>query len=140
MASESCVFCDIIKGDKKASIVYENETVLAFMDQRQANPGHVLVIPKEHFRDIYSLPETIGPHIMGCLIKVSQAVKEAFDAEGLNIWQSNGRAGGQEVYHVHFHVHPRKFNDTLPKIYDSEPMCPSSDELDEYAQRIRNFL
>ena len=140
MASDSCVFCEIIKGEKKASVVYENETVLAFMDQRQANPGHVLVIPKEHFQDIYSLPEATGSDIMACLIRMSRAVKEAFEAEGLNIWQSNGRAAGQEVYHVHFHVHPRKFNDALPKGYGSKARCPSSDELDDYAQRIRNFL
>lgn len=140
MSNQNCVFCDIINGALEASSVYENEAVIAIMDRRQANPGHVLVIPKEHFPDIYSLSEEAGFAVMQCLIWVSRAVKQAFKVEGLSIWQSNGTAAGQEVPHVHFHIHPRRADDGLLKVYSSKPQYPTIEELHDYARRIKDCL
>lgn len=141
MPNKDCVFCKIIKEQQEASIVYENEAVLAFMDARQANPGHVLVIPKHHFENIYALSEEAGTAIMHCLILISQAIKQAFDdIDGLSIWQSNGPGAYQEVPHVHFHIHPRKVGDGLLKVYSSRPQRLTIEERDHYAQKIRNRL
>jgi histidine triad (HIT) family protein len=140
MSSKSCIFCEMIAGQLKASIVYEDEDILAIMDRRQANPGHVLVIPKQHFPNIYALSEEAGFAVMRCLIAISRAVKQAFGMEGLNIWQSNGASGGQEVPHVHFHIHPRRAGDGLLRVYSSSPAHPTREELDDYARRIRDCL
>jgi len=140
MSGEGCVFCDIIQGKVEASIVYQNEVVIAIMDQRQANPGHVLVIPKRHFPDIYTLSEEAGLAIMRSLLPLSRALKQAFKAEGLSIWQSNGVPAGQEVPHVHFHIHPRQTADGLLNVYSVPPRSPAREVLERYAQNIRNCL
>ena len=140
MPGRDCVFCKIIDGQLEASIVYENEAVVAIMDRHQANPGHVLVIPKQHVQDIYALSRETGAAIMHCVIIVARAVKQAFDMEGLNVWQSNGVSAGQEIPHVHFHIHPRKDSDGLLRVYPSKPYRPAYKELDAYAQKIRARL
>ena len=140
MSQRNCAFCDIISGKLEASLVYENETVIAVMDRRQAHPGHVLIIPKEHFPDIYSLSGEAGSAIMQSLIQVSQAVRDAFKPEGLSIWQSNGVGANQEVPHVHFHVHPREVDDGLLRVYSDKPEYPTMKALTHYAQRIKNCL
>ena len=136
----NCVFCNIIAGDIEAVRVHEDKQTLSFMDQRQGNPGHVLVVPKEHHPDIYSLPETTGAAVMRSVILMSRAVRSAFDCPGLNIWQSNGECAGQEVFHIHFHVHPRKPDDGLLKAYQRRPDTPPPETLREYADQIRAFL
>lgn len=140
MLDQDCVFCKIIDGQLEASIVYEDEAVVAIMDLSQANPGHVLVIPKRHVQDIYALPLEIGTAIMHCVILISRAVKQAFGMEGLNVWQSNGACAGQEVPHVHFHIQPRKDGDGLLRVYAVKPDQPSRAALDTYAQKIRACL
>ncbi len=90
MDESKCVFCEIVEGTKSARIVYETDSVMAMIDPRQANPGHILVIPKEHFQDIYALSEEAGSGIMKAMILLSRTVKKAFELDGLSIWQSNG--------------------------------------------------
>jgi histidine triad (HIT) family protein len=140
MLDQDCTFCKIIDGQLDASIVYENEAVVAIMDRHQAHPGHVLVIPKQHVQDIYALPLETGTAIMHCVITISRAVKQAFDMDGLNVWQSNGLSAGQEIPHVHFHIHPRKAGDGLLRVYASQPNRPTREELDACAQKIRSRL
>ena len=141
MAEQSCVFCQIIEGTVYAHKVFESDQVLAFIDVRQANPGHVLVIPKAHIPIIYDLPADIGAAMMTVVVEVSQAVKTAFQAEGLSIWSSNGKCAGQEVPHLHFHVHPRKPKDNLLKVYPSwPPAYPVEEELADYARKIQAAL
>ena len=108
MDESRCVFCEIVEGTKSARVVYESDSVIALIDPRQANPGHILVIPKEHFPDIYALSEETGSEIMKAMILLSRTVRKAFELDGLSIWQSNGPGAHQEVPHVHFHIHPRK--------------------------------
>ena len=140
MDESRCVFCRIA-ADPRASIrVWEDAGVLAFMDQRQANPGHVLVIPKEHCPDIYSLPAGGEAALMGAMARVARAVRDAFEPHGMNIWQSNGAAAGQEIFHLHFHIHPRWEGDGLGGVYKVKPPTPPEDELEAMARRIRKEL
>ena len=117
MDESRCVFCEIVKGTKDARVVYESDYVIGMIDPRQANPGHVLVIPKAHFPDIYALSEEAGSEIMKAMILLSRTVRKAFEPDGLSIWQSDGRGAHQEIPHVHFHIHPRKINDGLLRVY-----------------------
>jgi histidine triad (HIT) family protein len=138
--ASDCVFCKIIAGGLEASVPYEDESVIAFLDLRQFNPGHTLVVPKHHVGDIFDLDEPTGAALMSALIRLASGVESAVDADGINIVQSNGEAAGQEVFHLHFHVVPRHANDGLLQFYPSKPGYPPRAELDSLAERIRTRL
>lgn len=110
------------------------------MDLRQFHPGHVLVIPKRHVADLRDLAEPAGAALMACLLRVTQAVSQAFPSDGMNLWHSIGEAGGQEVFHLHFHVLPRYCGDGLLQVYPSSPVSPPREQLDGWARRIRQAL
>lgn len=140
MDESGCVFCEIVEGTRDARVVYESDSVIALIDPRQANPGHVLVIPKGHFPDIYALSAKAGSEIMRAVILLSRTVRKTFELDGLSIWQSNGRGAHQEVPHVHFHIHPRKTGDGLLRVYPRWLDRTPDEELDSYADRVRQAL
>lgn len=136
-----CVFCDILAGQVPASFVYRDDRVVAFMDLRQAVEGHVLVIPRRHVRDIYALDETTAGHLMAIAVRIARALAADERPPGLNVWQSNGDAGGQEVPHVHLHVQPRRDNDGIVRLYrDGLPVASERSTLDCLAERIAQRL
>ena len=137
---ENCIFCQIIAGKMPSSRVYEDAHTLAFMDMRQTNPGHVLVIPKRHAQMIYDLNDETAAQLSQTIVKVSRWVRSAFNCLGLNIWQSNGEIAGQEVFHVHFHIFPRRENDGCFNVYSRRPPTLSRPELDSLADRIRKEI
>ncbi|MFQ5811817.1 MAG: HIT family protein [Anaerolineae bacterium] len=108
-----CIFCAIAEGKAPAEVVFEDEETLAFMDINPANPGHTLVIPKRHVRDIYELDEETAAAVMKAAVQVAGAIKKALQPDGMNLVQSNERAGGQDVFHFHIHVIPRWYDDGL---------------------------
>ena len=115
MADGDCIFCKIVAGQIPCNKVYEDESVIAFLDINPVSEGHTLVVPKEHFEkfDVCSAEVivAIGPVIS----KISSAVVVATGADGYNILCNNGIAAGQLVGHVHFHVIPRKSGDGILK-------------------------
>ena len=114
--SKDCIFCKIIEGEIPGNVVYEDEKVIAFLDANPVSKGHTLVVPKEHVETIH---EAEGMNFMwDAIIKVSNAVKKAFDAKGMNIDQNNGEVAGQEVMHMHFHVTPRYTGEEISLEYD----------------------
>lgn len=138
--SSACIFCRIAAKAEPASMVYEDDWTVAFLDLRQFNAGHTLVIPRQHVADVRDLDEETGGHLMAALSRITQAVSEAFPGEGTSVWHSIGPAAFQEVPHLHFHVHPRRMGDELLRIYPSTPATLGRTELDEYAAAIRNRL
>jgi len=140
-----CPFCGIASGKAPASIVYEDATVVAFMDLNPASIGHTLVVPREHWENIYEIPEDALADIFSVVKRVSAAVKKTVGAEGISILQLNGRAAGQMVMHFHVHVIPRFRKDAISKAL--EAMIghqglekPERRNLDETAQKIRENL
>tara|TARA_B100000676_G_C17860571_1_gene723147 strand:- start:127 stop:480 length:354 start_codon:yes stop_codon:yes gene_type:complete len=115
--SDRCVFCDIIAGKLQAAVVWESHDVIAFMDNRQAHPGHTLVIPKAHVPTIFELPDGLAGGLMQTVTRVSRAVWDAFQPDGVSLWQSNGPGAHQEVPPLHIHIHPRWTDDTVLKVY-----------------------
>jgi histidine triad (HIT) family protein len=103
----SNVFARILRGEIPAHKVFEDERTLAFMDVMPQVDGHTLVIPKVEAQDIFDLPPESLAATMLTTQRVARAVKKAFDAPGVMIAQLNGRAAGQSVFHVHFHLIPR---------------------------------
>jgi histidine triad (HIT) family protein len=135
-----CVFCAIIAREAEASVVYEDEATIAFMDLRQFHDGHALVVPRRHIASFFELDDPTGAALMRTLVRVARAIRDAFTPDGMNIWQSNGEAAGQEVFHLHLHVLPRRQDDGLVRFYPTRPAYPPRAELDGQANLIRAHL
>ena len=142
--SESCSFCKIMLGEDQASIVYEVDRVLAFMDLHPANIGHTLVVPRAHWETIYDIPERVLADLFAVVKRVSVAVKKAVGAEGISILQFNERAAGQSVRHFHVHVIPRFRGDAISKfiggMLGSGFKKVERQDLDEIAEKIKENL
>lgn len=133
----TCIFCEIINQQAAASIVYEDETTLAFMNSRQGNAGHVLVIPKLHVATFDQLDFALASDLSQTVLKLAKHIQAVLQPDGLNIWQSNGVSAGQEVPHVHIHLLPRKTDDQLLQFYQHTPPHESRATLDALAARLR---
>ena len=136
----ACIFCDIVQRKRPASVVYEDDQTLAFMDLRQPVPGHVLVVPKRHAEAVYDLDEATGARLARAVLRVSRAIRATLSPAGLSIWQSNGRAAGQEVPHLHVHLQPREVGDGLLRAYTQVPTTYGPGALDALAERIAHGL
>ncbi len=131
------VFEKIINGELPADKVYETDSVLAFMDINPNVKGHTLVIPKKSIENIFELEGTDAGDLMEAIVKVSNAVKKATGAKGVNISSNNGKEAGQVVFHLHFHVIPR-FDKSE---FGSLPHQDYKDgEMRDFADRIRKEL
>ena len=103
----ACIFCDILTAKPEATFVYRDTHVAAFMDIQPVNPGHVLVVPVEHFVGLADLPSDIGSRIFAVAQSVSPALrKSGLRCEGVNLFLADGAAAMQEVFHAHLHVFP----------------------------------
>lgn len=133
-----CVFCKLVAGEIPASRVFEDEHTLAFMDIGQVNPGHVLVALKTHAENLYALDEAQAAAVARTARRVALAIREAFQPEGLSVYQANGSAAGQTVFHYHVHLLPRHAGDGMQITWPVKN--PPRARLDEYAERIRAKL
>lgn len=106
-----CIFCRIVSGQIPCAKVYEDDHVLAFLDINPLMPGHTLLIPKKHVEVLFEMTPQETAACGAALQKVAAAVFKGTDAEGMNILQNNYEISGQEIFHVHFHLLPRKSGD-----------------------------
>jgi len=104
---QDCIFCKIVKGEIPSSKVYEDDKILAFLDIDPVNLGHSLIIPKEHFKNIYETPEGILASMIKVAKKISKVVKSELNVDGVNVNMNNDPAAGQVIFHSHIHVIPR---------------------------------
>lgn len=135
---EDCVFCKIVNGKVPAYKLYEDEDVLAFLDINPVNKGHVLVIPKEHYKNLLDLPEELFKKISVVIKKILSSLESGAIGEGYNLLQNNYEAAGQDVFHIHFHIIPRVEGDESLKFKWIEK--PSSEEMKKIAEKIRKAL
>ena len=108
-----CVFCKIIAKELPADFVYENDKIVAFLDIRPCNPGHTLVVPKEHHVDLLETPDDVLADIMSRTKKIAPAVVKAVNADGFNTIFNTKPAAGQVIFHTHMHIIPRFSGDGL---------------------------
>ncbi|KQO80943.1 HIT family protein [Rhizobium sp. Leaf262] len=131
------IFAKILRGEIPSVKVYEDDDTLAFMDVMPQAPGHLLVIPKTGSRNILDADPTVLAKTIAVVQKLAVAAKEAFDADGVYIAQFNEPAAGQTVFHLHFHIVPRK---------EGEPLKPhsgamaDSEVLKAHAEKIKAAL
>lgn len=107
MPEQECLFCKIAKGEIPSKKVYEDSDSFAFLDINPRNPGHTLVITKKHYGTIFDIPSGEVGRLFETVKKIAGMVKNGVNAHGVNIIQNNGKAAGQVVPHLHFHVIPR---------------------------------
>lgn len=134
---DDCIFCKIVKKEIPADVVYEDENFLGFLDITPVNPGHVLLIPKEHYENLYDMPDELLGKAGPLLKKLAIAVKKGVDAEGINIGMNNERPAGQLVFHAHFHIMPRFVDDGYEHWHGSPY---KEGEAKQTAQKIRGKI
>ncbi len=104
---EDCIFCKIIKGEVPCYKIYEDDSILAFLDIAPVNPGHTLIIPKKHYIDLLELPEIEAQKLISKIKIIAPAVISGLGAKGFNLNLNNGKVAGQQVAHFHWHIIPR---------------------------------
>jgi histidine triad (HIT) family protein len=134
----SCVFCRIVAKEIAAAVVFEDEQSIAFMDAGQVNPGHVLVAAKGHAENLYELNDTQAAALLTAAARVARAIRAAFNPPGLSVYQANGKAAWQTVFHYHMHLLPRHENDGMALTWPAKN--PPREKLGEYAGLIRKNL
>lgn len=141
-----CPFCSIARGEetelnKLSDLVFENESVIAFVSPKQwiNNPGNVLVIPKEHIENVYDISEELLDAVYLVGKKVALAMKDAYGCEGTSFRQHNEPAGNQDVWHFHLHIFPRWEDDSLYVGHESARYVSVEERL-PYVNKLRSCL
>lgn len=140
MPDDDCPFCAIVSGTAPASVVYEDEGVVAFLDVHPANAGHTLVVPRKHAEGLSGLSEADGEHVFGVAMCVAAALRGSEDlrADGINLFLADGEAAGQEVFHVHLHVVPRHEEDSV--VFSADADEATREELEGVATSLAAHL
>jgi len=134
----NCVFCRIVAREIPAAVVYEDEHTLAFMDAGQVNPGHVLVAATGHAENLYELSDAQAGALLRTAARVARAIRDAYQPQGLSVYQANGKAAWQSVFHYHMHLLPRHEGDGMALTWPAKN--PPREKLAEYAAAIRKAL
>ena len=122
MKEDNCVFCKIASGEIPSYTLYEDEDFKVFLDLSPTSFGHALIIPKEHYRNLFELDDSIASKSLVLAKKVATAMKKSLNCDGLNILQNNGEVAGQTMFHFHIHVIPRYKNDNTQIIFDQKSL------------------
>ena len=138
MKKDDCIFCKLANGDIPTNSIYEDEVVKVIFDASPAAPGHILILPKNHYDDIYSMDDKTAAHVFKVAVKLSKAYRKALDFDGLNIVQNNGEAAGQTVMHFHMHVIPRYAGGEDMVSWDPKPA--KREELEKQGAKLREAL
>lgn len=137
MHEETTIFTKILSREISAEIIYEDDDTLAFLDIAPNNPGHTLVIPKKPSRNLLDIESDSWSKVMETVRRLAPVVKDAVDADGINLMMNNEPVAGQMVFHTHVHIIPR-FKDDGYKHWGSKPYADG--EIKEVAQAIRSAL
>lgn len=134
MKKDNCIFCKIASGEIPAKTIYEDDKFKAFFDLGPATKGHALIIPKEHYDNLYELEDTIAGALLVKAKQIATAMKDAFEADGLNLVQNNGTVAGQSVFHFHMHMIPRYEGDQAMKLWT--PGETDAEKLEELKEQV----
>jgi len=134
MKDENCIFCKIANGEIPSKTVYEDENFRAILDLAPAAKGHTLILPKNHYKNLFELPEETAAEVFKVAKKLGTQLADKLQSDGLNVVQNNGEVAGQTVFHFHMHLIPR-YKDDNQKI-DWEKSEPSQEELEAIKHQI----
>jgi len=132
-----CVYCRIIGGDEMVSVIHEDENIIAFLDIQPLHPGHVLVVPKEHFKNLFYVPEELVSQTFAAARRIMPGLRKATGCRAVNLFSPNGADGGQDVFHFHLHLIPVPEGAPFPlQLPDPSAEVPTRSHLDVMAARI----
>lgn len=131
---DDCIFCKLANGVFPTNAIYEDDEFKVILDNGPATKGHALILPKEHYANIYEIPDETAGKVMILAKKLATSMTEKLGADGFNLVQNNNPCAGQTVFHFHFHLIPRYENDGQNILWN--PTEPTQEELAE----IRDIL
>ncbi len=134
MKDPNCIFCKIANGEIPSRTLYEDEKFRVIMDLGPATRGHSLILPKEHYANLYEIPEDLAADAAKLAKKLAIRMTEKLGADGFNIIQNNNEAAGQTVPHYHVHLIPRYQNDGQHILWNPGEM--PAEEMDEILNTI----
>ncbi|MBQ0028626.1 MAG: HIT family protein [Lachnospiraceae bacterium] len=134
MRDDNCIFCKLANGDIPTNSIYEDDNYKVILDMSPATKGHALILPKDHYKNLYEMPEECVTSAFTLAKKMAVTMTEKLGAEGFNIVQNNNEVAGQTVFHFHIHLIPRYSSDNQKIGWN--PTSPSADEL----ENIKNLL
>jgi len=113
MRDDNCIFCKIANGDIPSATLYEDDSLRVILDLGPASKGHALILPKDHYANLFEMPEDLLSKVIGTAKTVGGKLYEGLHADGFNVVQNNGEAAGQTVFHFHMHLIPRYEGDSV---------------------------
>lgn len=134
MKDENCIFCKLANGVFPTNSIYEDEDFNVILDAGPATRGHALILPKEHYKNIYELPEDIAAKAFVLAKKLATVMTDKLGADGFNIVQNNNEVAGQTVFHFHMHLIPRYKDDNQKILWEPGELS------DEAAKEIMEAL
>ena len=134
MKKDDCIFCKIANGEIPTNSIYEDEKFRVILDMGPATKGHALILPKEHYANLYELPEDWAAEAMVLAKRMAGSMTEKLGCDGFNIVQNNNEVAGQTVFHFHMHLIPRYENDNQRISWNPTEM--TQDELEAVKKQI----
>ena len=134
---DNCIFCKIIGGEIPSSTIFEDEDFKVILDINPSAKGHALILPKQHYANLYELPEELAAKAMGLAKKLAAHMTEKLDCDGLNLLQNNGAVAGQTVFHFHLHLIPRYKDGDNRDLLTWNQLTYQEGEADRIAELIR---
>ncbi|CAN5565208.1 hypothetical protein BH24GEM3_BH24GEM3_07120 [soil metagenome] len=133
----NCIFCRIIGGDEMVSLIHEDEEMIAFLDIQPLFSGHVLVVPKQHYKNLFYVPEDLAARTFATARRILPGLRKATGCRAVNLFSPNGAHGGQDVFHFHLHLIPVPEDQPFPlQLPNPGAPVPSRSQLDVMAVRI----
>ena len=136
MRDDNCIFCKLANGVIPTNSIYEDDNFNVILDMSPATKGHALILPKEHYKNLYEIPEDTAADVMKLAKKMAVEMTEKLNADGFNLVQNNNEVAGQTVFHFHMHLIPRYKDDGQRIKIAWVPGEPTAEELTE----IKNTL
>ena len=135
MKDSNCIFCKLANGEFATNSIYEDDNFNVILDNGPATKGHCLILPKEHYANLFELPEETAAEAMKLAKKLSKEIVDKLSADGLNLVQNNGEAAGQTVNHFHLHIIPRYKDDGQHILWN--PTSPEAEELKQLCEKLK---
>lgn len=127
MKDSQCIFCKIANGEIPTNTIYEDADFRVILDAEPATKGHALILPKEHYGNLFEIPEELAGKAIILAKKIASVMKDRLDCDGVNIVQNNGETAGQTVFHFHMHIIPRYVDDG--QVIGWKPTSPTEEEM-----------
>lgn len=134
MKEKDCIFCKIANGEIPSTTLYEDDEFRVILDMGPATRGHALLLPKEHYGDLFALDDEMASKVLVRAKRIALRMKNALNADGFNLVQNNGEAAGQTVFHFHMHLIPRYRDDHAGILW--KPGTVTQDEMQQIKELV----